>query len=501
MLLGFVHLPHPLGGDQALFLLGAQELDRGATLYRDFWDLKQPGVYLFFWLGGKLFGFTEYGVHVFEWLYLTAFALVLTWTARACLSRWATAVAPLAVAGSYYLISTPWSMTQVEFLAAFPIYCALWCMCSPWRTLRGRMLGNLAAGSAAAVAAMFKLAFLPILLVAGLAGTLWVHGRDENSWHAIVVQRWLMAAVGFAVTSAPAVMWLAVTGGLDGFLWTTFTYPVEAMRAGGSKSVTVLLDAIQWFVVRFGVWLTLACLALWQWTRKRVHLFPLLLAVWLVCGLGVIAVQRISWWPYHFQLLIAPAVLLGLYGLDKAKPRWWIACIAIGAAFAPGAALMARKAQGLEWSAAWNRREAVLAYQRSVFADYDQIWRDTRFLIASEAQPGPIYVFGNPLYLLLGNRKQAIAQNGWGWDTAAPSQWEALPSELGVAQPAYVFVDAGYLPMLRRHGGNVLELLGRNYSLDHADSAGQWYRSKSNRLGSLQSHAEVNWTSDGGRPE
>ena len=82
LLLGLLHLPHPLGGDQALFLVGAQRLHEGALLYRDFWDVKQPAIFLFYLLGGDLFGFHEVGIHAFELLYMLALSVVLQRTLR-----------------------------------------------------------------------------------------------------------------------------------------------------------------------------------------------------------------------------------------------------------------------------------------------------------------------------------------------------------------------------------------------------------------------------------
>ena len=93
LVLGAVHLPYPFGGDQALFTIGARELDRGAVLYRDFWDFKQPAIFWFYWLAGRLFGFDEVGVHALELVYFLLLAAVLLLTLRAgcgahSCSRW-----------------------------------------------------------------------------------------------------------------------------------------------------------------------------------------------------------------------------------------------------------------------------------------------------------------------------------------------------------------------------------------------------------------------------
>ncbi len=42
-----------LGGDQSLFVVIAQLLDSGKILYKDIFDYKQPGIYLFYLIAGK----------------------------------------------------------------------------------------------------------------------------------------------------------------------------------------------------------------------------------------------------------------------------------------------------------------------------------------------------------------------------------------------------------------------------------------------------------------
>lgn len=50
--LGLANPPQPFAWDQALFAINARVLNDGGALYRDAWDVKQPGIYLFYWLGG-----------------------------------------------------------------------------------------------------------------------------------------------------------------------------------------------------------------------------------------------------------------------------------------------------------------------------------------------------------------------------------------------------------------------------------------------------------------
>src|SRR6478672_5676630 len=107
--IGALYLPQPFDGDQALFATGAWEMSRGAVLYRDFWDIKQPGIFLFYLLAGKLFGFHEVGIHAFELLYMMAFAVVMLVTLRRYYeNRSVGALVPLLSVGVYYVISGSW---------------------------------------------------------------------------------------------------------------------------------------------------------------------------------------------------------------------------------------------------------------------------------------------------------------------------------------------------------------------------------------------------------
>src|ERR1044072_2235741 len=58
---GLGALVQPFTWDQAVFALGAERLLAGGRLYVDYWDFKQPGIFWFFALAGRLFGVDEGG--------------------------------------------------------------------------------------------------------------------------------------------------------------------------------------------------------------------------------------------------------------------------------------------------------------------------------------------------------------------------------------------------------------------------------------------------------
>jgi hypothetical protein len=85
--LGAARLAYPFHGDQALFMLGARTLAGGGTLYVDFWDCKQPGIYLLYLLAGRFFGFDEIGVHLFELVWNLGWAAAVISTTRSWFTR------------------------------------------------------------------------------------------------------------------------------------------------------------------------------------------------------------------------------------------------------------------------------------------------------------------------------------------------------------------------------------------------------------------------------
>src|SRR5512132_2441416 len=113
--LGSLKLALPLHRDGATFLWLASQLDRGAVLYVDVWDVKQPGIFIFNYLAGKVFGFTAEGVHLFELLWHLAFAVVVIVALRSALThRWLAAVAPAAFLAGSYVFCEAHQQTQLE---------------------------------------------------------------------------------------------------------------------------------------------------------------------------------------------------------------------------------------------------------------------------------------------------------------------------------------------------------------------------------------------------
>lgn len=124
--IGLLHVPFPFMGDQAVYAVGADSWNHGGVLYRDFWDIKQPGIVVFMAIGERLFGYSEHGIHAWELLYMFALAVVIRRTAGTRFRSPAAALLPLTTVGLYYAAAGYWHLTQVEVLLAFPMYLCVW---------------------------------------------------------------------------------------------------------------------------------------------------------------------------------------------------------------------------------------------------------------------------------------------------------------------------------------------------------------------------------------
>ena len=127
--IGVINLPTPFGGDQALFITGAQEIAKGKVLYRDFWDLKPPGIFYFYYIAGSLFGFSEVGVHLLElilWLIFSGFLIISFRFSNTFENKFSASLVPLFTVGIYYSFSSVATLTQVEGIINIFLFITLW---------------------------------------------------------------------------------------------------------------------------------------------------------------------------------------------------------------------------------------------------------------------------------------------------------------------------------------------------------------------------------------
>ena len=486
--LGAAHLPDPFYGDLALFIVGASVLDHGGALYVDFWDNKQPGIILFVRLAGHLFGYSECGIHALELVWNLVFSVVLIRTLRGYLSTPALAsLVPIAIVGAHYAVARPLDLTRLELLVGFPLFACLWLSSLQLPSPRRRVTAWLLSGVCAGVAVVFKLVLAPIPVGFWLVAV-WVGMRWEGEHlGAVIRHRLLPAAGGVGLVLGLVTLWAWSHGAVKELLWTSFAYPLGASTVVKHASPGKLVTSVLGYGAGMAPFIALACLSPLRWRGSAKEVVTLQLFSWIGTGLIMTVAQKFSWWQHHFILFTVPLGILAVRGADALSAtaaRWlrlqgpaaWKLCgVLIALALSPGLIRWTRAAAPLAHFALGRGRWEDHGYQRQVDRDYARIWEETRFLTEADAAPGPIYVFGNPVYYYLAGRGQALAVNGWSWPFFLPSQWERLPAQMAMAKPPYLFIDRRSDALVALRSPATEEWIAAVYRPFSMSKAGTWY--------------------------
>ncbi len=501
VLLGLMRLPEPLWGDQALFLVGGQAIRDGALLYRDFWDLKQPGIYGLYALAGSLFGFNGIGAHLVDLVWMGTLALVLRSTLKTQFNRSSIAdLLPWLCVGTYFAVIDSRQQMQVESLVGLPIYLAIWCNLQaaqqPAKRWRWLMLSGIAGG----VVVLFKLIYLPLLCALWLTYLLDQLRRSRAlPWGTlgqtaarpmarILWQTTWPLTIGLMLPLLPVIGYWAATQMLDLAWYTQLQHPAKMMQGLPAKPIKVLIRAMGWAVVRFFPIVLLASYALTQ-MRHRLNLLTTQLIVWLGLGLAMIVAQGQSWWTYHLLLLLVPVSILAADGLDRllAANRGlkrilarrlalfcvsWLVLLNLWAIGDMGQ-IMARSGLPLTPT-------SQLQYQLHKSSIYREVAAEVAFLQEPGARPGDIYVMGNPLFHLLSDRRQAVPLIGWIPEMLLPEQWQQLAQQLTLAQPNYLYTTDAEVSFM---GPIFTQFLQQHYTPVRHSAIGTWHELKPSAIG------------------
>ncbi len=263
VLIGVIDLPKPFSPDQAFFTIGAWKIDHGAVLYRDYWDIKQPGIFFFYLAAGKLFGFDEIGIHAFELLYMAAFALILVITLWEYFeSPWSNGLVALLTVGFYYCVSRiphagQDTLTQVEGLVGFPMFLCLW-FASRAAGKKGYSGNLFMSGLMGGLALGLKLMFLPILLLFWVA-TVWYPGlRGQKDIWGPAVRSGASLLLGLLAPLLLVSEYFARHGALGALYFTSLVWPVLAIGHLPLAGPGRLLSGLSFFMGGFAPLLALA---------------------------------------------------------------------------------------------------------------------------------------------------------------------------------------------------------------------------------------------------
>lgn len=477
-LLGVGALFQPFTWDQAVFALGAERLSAGGRLYVDYWDFKQPGIFWFFAVAGRLFGMREPGIHVLELLWVLALAWLLTRVARRWLGETASALAPLAVCGFYYAVAGSWHLLQVEGLAGLPLTLSL---AAAWRAERAGRRDRwawCAAGVAGGVVLLFKLALAPVL-AAVWAVPVWDRLRREPARDDRVRVALLALSALALGTLLSLVAGLGALGGPGVFgrtWWSWVEYPAQLMSRLHGMPVRNLASTGGWLLRNWSLMFAAAAVGTWSVLRRRDDGYGRSLLAWLASGSVVFLMQRWSGWQYQVFLVLVPLGLLATRGLaslaEAVRGRWpgprsarVVQAVLLGAAAWTFAGATSRTIEAVACGALTDAAAARDLVARRSGGAYDYFARLTEFLLAPGAAPGAIYVLGNPLAYWVSGRPPAVAMPG-GMSIYTAREWEIIARELAAARPPYILLEdpmAAALQERRAVAAPLLDLLDRDY--------------------------------------
>jgi hypothetical protein len=510
LLAGILRLPEPIWGDQALFIVGARTLDAGGLLYRDFWDVKPPGIYGLYWLAGKLFGFHGIGIHLFELGWMVALAIVL----RHTLSRYfynpaIGRVFPWLMVGLYYATSDHRQLSQLECFINLPLFLLVWFALRATHQTEKRQRWLFLSGLMGGIILIFKVIFLPILVALWLVCLADFWFKRQISPIQILPQMICMIGLGCLTPIVPIVLYLSHVGTLHLAYETCFILPKQLVKQLPLSPLSRLIGNVNWFVRKYLPVLGLASLGIYQWAKRwsftQKRLVPqgglqLYMLTWLGIGIPVILIQSQSWWTYHFMLLLVPLSILAAKAVDYVwqqngslllpkrqwhatiifrslkQKAWMNICLSI---------LVGWHLLLLSWVGVYLgihgfalTESQLHRYQAFVSPVYAQAEKDLSFLRSTEKNNSDLknsemYVLGNPAYYLLTGKRQPVALQGWIPEMFLPTHWQQLQQQLSQAQPMYIYVlktdEAYVIPSFQTW-------LSQTYSVVSQTPEGKWYR-------------------------
>jgi hypothetical protein len=484
--IGAIHLPFPFHGDQAMFATAAIEISEGGGLYTDFWDIKQPGIFLFFLAAGTSFGFTEAGIHLFELIYWLVFSVVVLATmGRVMKNAVFTALLPVLSVGTYYAISASQQLTQLEALAAFPIFVSMWLAYRAPESAKPFLM-YVGSGLAGGVAMTFKLLFLVLLIPFWFRAATQGSAGSRKSSPTRLLEGAAGIVVGLLIPLGLVAALLSAWGALALGFETFFVIPPRVLSELPQAPLRRLERSTAFFLRGYGPSLLLAVAGTWMLRRSGPDRLARYLWSWFLFGAIAILLQRQSWWPYHFHLIGFPAVLLALLTLDRLWAKrvdpspastgrvlrfsGLVVLLAFSGLLAVGRLTQALVEHGL----ALDPAERFAFQNEYSGGDYGVISADVQFL-KEPSQQGDIYVAGDPLYYWLSGRGQATSLNGWALEFFLDDQWEELAAQLESSEASYVFISEFYSGLIERKGERFLAVLDRKYALLRTSDIGTWY--------------------------
>lgn len=477
----------PQSGDQALFQTGGRLLADGGIYWRDFWDVKQPGIFWLYAVSERV-GAGVLGVRLMEIVAaVAAGAVVLAVVQQWRLTRLATWAAPLLVVGPYVLSAAANGVGQVEGLITLPVLIVYWACgrAALAGSARSAVAWGVGAGVAAFTVAALKLLYLPVVL-AVVASALIAGGRGR------IAGRGQAAAVAAGLGAFGALLALAATSiasqGIGALAWwSTVVAPGEQLATGLFTSGDAIRALVR-LAVAASVTGPLAAVAVVVALRRGHAGRELGLVVWLVASAVLAAPQLPT--TYRSLFLLPPLGLLAVLGLDQVVTicrtgrlvrRGMI--IATAAVLAVPPAVPVARLTGLLVAggpSVWSLSDASRLAVGDALGGSPMV--SPAGLMRERVRPGTaIYVLGDPVVYRVLSARQGIEMNGWGPEIMSPRMWREIARELDRSRPEWIFVQAEYqadvdtapdVAAVLRRWYRVVDVPGGGGTWWHTDSPG-----------------------------
>ncbi len=497
-ILGVLCLHDGFSGDQALFLIYSKAINNGAILYKDVWDIKQPAIFVFYLIAGKLFGFNEVGIHLFEVIYWLGFSLILIFGLRRYFTNpFFAALTPLFTIGIYYSVSGSLHLTQAEALVGFPLFMSLW-FCQKFLENPDKIGYLFLSGLFGGIVLTFKLLFIIILAAFWLVFFLYLK-KDAKK---ILVFSSLILS-GLIIPIASVIVYFVLNNAIYELWYVTFIYPsnIVLMPTRMVNRSQQLKDGLEWFFKSYfpviSLTFFLSFLNLFSLFKDRRNETSFILNrksfifsglfLWAIFGFTVILIQRLSWWEYHYSLLMIPLGILAvkfvenIFEIIKTKPKLRhktslaVFTVIIMLLFIPTARRLADRIYQFKKVETVKIGNRELRITGAAAGDYKSISADTKFLRTKNPKT-PIFVFSNPLYYYLSDTPPFFSSNGAMSDMFTDVEWKKLNREMSEKLPEYIFVEPRFIPMITEADPFFINILDNNYSVYMTGDRGSFYK-------------------------
>ena len=487
IILALINLPFPFCYDQSFFLLGAKEMDKGLILYRDFWDIKQPGIFYFYYYGGKIFGFTLVGIHLFELFYWVLFYFILLWFLQKFQifkNPELSYIAPLMIVGSYYSFGIPRFFTQVEALVNLPLLAILIINYLFLKTKSYKSMWMLLSGICGGVVLFYKIIFAPIIIVFWLV--LFVQFNRDYDYLPIRARLGYFALIplGILIPWTPFLIY-----SYNNHLWelcldTFFILPAKIIEYSEKATLSQLYQAIKGFPLNLSLITPFAIIALLY--IKKNNSFFIGMVLWVLIGFIVILMQRTSWFTYHFQIFYTPNIFLALLTTDliliklskitfNTKIHFFLKVLIFILLNFFAIKKTAEKIKTLH-----NYNYAIKEKDRISLGLTDELnkkaYEASQYLNNQKSENCPIFSIQSPLIYYYTGRIQATSQNGFSIRLLIPEQLDLLLSELKEKKPCYLYVQKSQENYLTSKGEKIIFWINNNYQIATRDIEGTWYK-------------------------